>query len=182
MKTLRRVISWTIWSVLALYLLIIVLLHVPAVQTAIGSKVSEVLGEKLNTKVSVGRVDVGFFNRIIIDDVDIYDQNSKRMLHASRLAANIKLLPILQGKIAISSTQLFGLDANLYQADADSKPNFQFVLDSLASKDTTSHTPLDLRINSIIIRNGAVRFNRHDIPTTPTKLNVNHLDEVLESR
>lgn len=161
---------------LALYLLIIVLLHVPAVQTAIGSKVSEVLGEKLNTKVSVGRVDVGFFNRIIIDDVDIYDQNSKRMLHASRLAANIKLLPILQGKIAISSTQLFGLDANLYQADADSKPNFQFVLDSLASEDTTSHTPLDLRINSIIIRNGAVRFNRHDIPTTPTKLNVNHLD------
>ena len=161
---------------MALYLLVIVLLHVPAVQSAIGSKVSEALAEKLGTQVNVGRVDLGFFNRIIIDDVDIYDQAGKRMLHASRLAANIELIPILQGKIAISSAQLFGFDGNFYQANEESKPNFQFVLDSLASKDTTSHTPIDLRINSVIVRNGAVRFDRHYIPTTTRQLNLSHLN------
>ncbi len=41
--------------------------------------------------------------------------------------------------------------------------NFQFVLDSLASKDTTKHTPLDLHIGSLIIRHGAVAYNQRDM-------------------
>ena len=176
MKTLKRIISWTIWSLLALYLTIVVLLQIPAVQGFIGSKVSEALSQKLGTEVKVGKVDIGIPNRIILDDVDIYDQSRQRMIHASRLSANIEILPLTQGKIAISSTQLFGLNGVFYRTDADSKPNYQFVLDSLASKDTTHHTPLDLRINSIIIRNGAVKYDRRDIPLTNGQLNLNHLD------
>ncbi len=69
----------------------------------------------------------------------------------------------LNQKISIASAQLLGLKANLYQQTAQSKHNFQFVLDSLASKDTTKHTPLDLHIGSLIIRHGAARYDKRYI-------------------
>ena len=123
----------------------------------------------------IERVDIGFPNRFIIDGVDLYDQTGKLMVHASRVSAKFDIYPLTKGKIVISSAQLFGLNGVFYQQDANSKPNFQFVLDSLASKDTTSHSPLDLRINSLVVRRGAIKFDRHDIPPTKEHFSVHHL-------
>ena len=129
----------------------------------------------LGTSVSIERVDIGLFNRLTLDNVTILDQQGKDMLKARRLSATVDLLPLINGKISISSAQIFGTHAKLYQADAQSKPNFQFVIDSLASKDTTSTTPLDLRINSLIIRHSSVTFDMLDAPQTPERLNPKHL-------
>ena len=176
MKLIRRIISWTIWSLAALYVAAIVLLHVPAFQRFVGSQVASAIGQKLGTKAEVGRVDLGFLNRLIVDGVVIYDQHGKQMIRASRLAVNVNLLELPKGKIAISSAQLFGLQGQFYQESAQAKPNFQFALDSLASKDTTSHTPLDLRVNSLIVRNGAVSYHRLDLPSARGRLTPAHID------
>ena len=107
------------------------LLNIPAVQRYVGHEVSQAISSKLGTKAVVERVDIGLPNRFIIDGVDIYDQKGKLMLHASRLSAKFEIYPLTRGKIAISSAQLFGLNGFFYQQDKQSKPNFQFVLDSL---------------------------------------------------
>lgn len=132
------------------------------------------LAEKLQTRVEIGRIDLGFLNRVIIDDVVVFDQDGDTLLKASRLSAKMAYIPLAQGKISISSAQLFGLKANLYKQKADAKANYQFVLDALSSKDTTKHTPLDLAINSLVIRNGSIKYDQNDIPTTQ-KLNPRHL-------
>jgi hypothetical protein len=149
--------------------------RLPFCQDIIGQRIADAIGDRLGTNVSVGRVDIGLLNRVIIDDVSILDQQNKRMLNVSRLSASIELLPLTDGKIRISSAQLFGAHANFYQKDSLSKPNFQFVLDSLASKDTTSHTPLDLRVNTFIIRHSSVSFDRQDKPKTSGLFNPQHL-------
>ena len=97
------------------------------------------------------------------------------MLTISRMAVKIDYLPLANGKISISSAQLFGANARLYKKNADTPANFQFVIDSLASKDTTSHTPLDLRINSFIIRRSGVIYDRLDMARTNQQLNPHHL-------
>ena len=176
MKTLKHIINWTVWSLLALYLLVIGATHLPFCQDFIGKKIAQAIGDRLGTHVSVGRVDIGLLNRVVIDDVSILDQQNKRMLTVSRLSASIDLLPLSEGKIRISSAQLFGAHAKFYQRDSLSKPNFQFVLDSLASKDTTSHTPLDLRVNTFIMRHSSVSFDRQDVKTTPGVFNPMHLN------
>ena len=166
-----------IWTLASLYLLLMVLLHIPAVQGFIGSQVSCSLGKMLGTEVQVGRVDLGFLNRIIIDDVVIYDQSHRKMIQASRLSGKIDLIPLLtDNRISISSAQLFGLNADFYKQTAETKPNFQFALDSLASKDSTAHKPLNLQIQSLVIRHGAVKYNEWDAPQTPRRLNLKHLE------
>ena len=144
------------------------MVNIPMVQRNIGERVAHALSEKLATKAYIGRVDVGFFNRIIIDDVNISDQANQKMLKASRISAKFSYLELMKGRISITSAQIFGLNANLYKRNAEAKPNFQFVLDSLASKDTTQHTPLNLAISSLIIRHGEVKWNQLDAPPKRT--------------
>ena len=175
MKILKRIISIAIWTVIAVNLLSAAILRLPSVQQFAGDKVSELLEQTLGTKVYVGRIDLGFLDRIIIDNVTIYDQQQKLMLSVNRMAVKLDYLPLANGKISISSAQLFGANARLYKKNAETPANFQFVIDSLASKDTTSHTPLDLRINSFIIRRSSVIYDRLDAARTDERLNPNHL-------
>ena len=163
MKKFKHICNGIIWTLIVLYLLLIVLMHLPSVQTFLGKEVAEALADKFGTKVEVGKVNLGFFNRIIIDDVMMYDQQGDSLIYASRLSAKIDYMAATQGKISVSSAQIFGLRANLYRQTAKSPANFQFVLDSLASKDTTQHKPLDLHIGSLIIRRGAIAYNQRDV-------------------
>ena len=163
------------WSLLGLYTVIVVLLHVPPVQRFIGEQAASALATKLGTRVEVGNVNLGFFNRLIVDDICIYDQQGDSMVYATRASVKVDYLPLTQGRISIASAQLFGLKANLYRQTVQSKPNYQFMLDSLASKDTTSHTTLDLHIGSLIVRNGNVAYDQRDIAPTPGIFSPSHL-------
>ena len=175
MKLLKRFISIIVWAVIALNLLSAAVLHLPGVQHFIGGKVSGLLEEELGTRVTIGQVDIGLLNRVIIDNLLIYDQQQKEMLRVSRLSVKVDLMPLVEGKIHMSSAQLFGAQAQLYRKDSLTNTNFQFVLDSLASNDTTSQAPLDLRINTFIIRNSSVSYDQHDVARSEGRFNPAHL-------
>ena len=176
LRVFKHIINITVWAILLLFIVLTIAVHLPAVQRQLGQQVSEVIGKKLGTEVQIGRVDLGIFNRLILDEVLIRDQQKDDMLHAARISAKVDVLSLLQGRIVISSAQLFGVHAKLYKTTSESPANFQFVIDSLASKDTTSHTPLDLRINSFIMRHSTVTYDIKDAPKTPNRLNPNHLN------
>lgn len=119
---------------------------------------------------------MGLLNRIIIDDVLLDDQNGKEMLKVTRLSAKFDIMPFFEGKISISSVQLFGFAVNLQKETPDSPPNFKFVLDAFASKDTVKRdNTLDLRINSILIRRGRVDYHVLSERETPEKFNTKHI-------
>ena len=176
MKNLKRLLNWLIWSLVAAYIVLLSALHVPAVQQRLGRQVAQAVGGKLGTEVSVGRIDLGMLNRLIVDSLCISDQQGHQLLRANRLSVKLELLPLLEGRIAISSAQAFGLRASLSKADSLAKPNFQFVIDSLASDDAAESSPLDLRINSLIVRQASVSYDQLDQPLTPGQLNPNHLN------
>lgn len=110
MKRLRKIINTVIWSLVGLYLLSVILLHIPIVQSFIGSTVAQAVSKKLGTEVVVTRVDLGFFNRIIIDNFYIKDHKQQNLLKASRLSVKINPISIFKGKIIISSIQLLVLN------------------------------------------------------------------------
>ena len=175
LKILKHILNIVIWSALGLYLLIIFTFSIPSVQEYLGQRASHILAKQLGTSVSIGRLKYGLPSHLTLYQVNIKDQSGENLLTAGRISARLDLLPLSEGKISISTAQLFGARAKLYQCDSLAKPNFQFVLDSLASKDTTSTNTLNLRINSLIIRNSSVSYDRYDMPQTAGILNPNHL-------
>ena len=89
LKILKTLIRWGVWTAIGLYLLIIILLHLPSVQRFVGAQVADALAKKLGTKVRIERVDLGFLNHFIVDGLVIDDQNGRQMAKASRVAAPV---------------------------------------------------------------------------------------------
>lgn len=126
--------------------------------------------------MEVRRMRMGFFNRIILDDVCLYDQQDSLMLQAPRLAAKLEILPIFDHKIRINNAQIIGAQVSLYQQNENEDFNFTYLLKAFAGKDTTQKNPINLRIGSLLMRNCDVRFNRWQEPLTPGRFNLNHLN------
>lgn len=176
MKRLRHIVTVLLWTLIGVYAVLMLTLHLPVVQRATGGAVADALASKLGTRVEVGRVDLGFLNRLIVDDALVCDQRGKPMLQVARLSVKVDLLPLFnEGRVSISSAQLFGARLSLNQASATAKPNYQFALDSLASKDTTASKPFDVRVNSFILRHASISYDRLDVAPTHGKFNPCHL-------
>ena len=165
-----------VWTMVTLYILVAIILHIPLVQQTMGKTVAKAMADKIGSKVTVGNIDLGMLNRIIIDDVVILDQNGKEMLKAARIAAKIDIIDLLEGKVNITSAQLFTPQLSLYKTAENEKTNFQFVLDSLASKDTTQGKPINLEVASFIMRHGSLAYDQYDKARTSGKLNIYHID------
>lgn len=176
MNTLKHVVNWVIWSLVALYVLLMTLTHLPVFQQWLAGRAAQAIGQKLGTEVHIGSIDLGFLNRLIVDDVTVKDQEQGDLLRVGRMSVKVDLLPLSEGRIVISSAQLFNAHAVLLRKDSLSKTNFQFVIDSLASKDTTSQTPLNLAINSLIVRRSSVSYDQQDMPETKGIINPKHLN------
>ena len=175
-KSLKYTVRILLGTLIGVYLGIIVLLNIPYVQGRLSAFVTKELGNLLHTEVSVGRIDMGLLNRIIVEDVLLHDRRNEEMLKVARLSAKFDLLPLLNGKITISSVQLFGFTICLNRETPEAVPNFQFVLDAFASGDTVkTKSDLDLRINSVLVRRGRITYDVLSEPETPGKFNVRHL-------
>ncbi len=165
---------WIVGLVAGTYLVLIVLLNIPAVQRRFAAYTAAQLSSQLKTEVRIGNINPGLLNRIIIDDLLIRDRHRKDMLKATRLAAKFQIWPLFHGKIIIDHVQLFGFHINLYRRSAEEEPNYRFLQDVFASNDTTQ-SRLDLRINSILISRGSLRHDLYYRPFTPHRFNPAHL-------
>lgn len=151
------------------------LFHIPYIQHQIASTAQEILSDELNTKVSISRVDLGFLNRFVVDDVMILDRKGKDMLKISRLSVKLDIIPLLEGRISLSSAQLFGLNANINRKDGHSPLNCQFIIDKLSSDNTEDESPLNLHISSLVIRNGRVNYDCLDKPDYEGEFSADHI-------
>lgn len=142
----------------------------------VSSVVSYQLGEYFQTDIYVGKIDFGLFNRITLTDVDIKDQQHQPLLKAARISAKINIAPLFNRQIVISNVQFYGFNINLYQKDSISAPNFAFIINKFKSQENKERTIPDIRINSVLVRRGNVRFHRKDIAETPEKFNLQHID------
>lgn len=176
MKWIKHIINILLWTAVGIYILTATLINVPYIQRALANSVAELVAHTLNTKVEVGRIDLGLLNRVIIDNTTIYDQQGKPMVRAARMAVRLDLIELANGRIRISSAQMFSTHFNLYRSDANTAPNFQFAIDALASNDSTNEKkPLDIAVNSYIMRHCSVNYDQWDKPARSGTFDTNHI-------
>lgn len=175
-RKVKHIVRFTIIIALVCYFGFIAVLSLPFIQKRLSVFAAQELSRIMRTEVSIGSIDLGLLNRVIIQNVYLEDKSGKELLKIARLSAKVELSPLLHGKIRINSVQLFGLNAHLNRPTPESKPNFQFILDAFASKDTIKkQSTIDLRINSVLIRRGQIYYDLLSAPQTPGRFNANHL-------
>lgn len=174
-KSTHNVFRSILATIIIAYTLLLGLLNFGPTERTLTRYVAELLSDKLGTEVSIGNIEVGLFNRVVLQDVRIADRQHKPLLTAKAISAKIALKSLFEHQLTLRTISLLDADLNLYKEKADSATNFQFVLDAFASKDKKKKSELDLRINSIIIRRTNVVYNELFKPVKSGKFDLAHI-------
>jgi len=159
------------------------MLNIPYFQRKVTVVITRELSNYLGTQLTIDRVDLGLFNHIILDNVNLKDRQGHPLLKASRLSASFDLLPLLtQQKVSLRSVQLYNFRIALTKANPKAPLNCQFVIDAFKSKKPKKESHLDLRVNSLLVRHGSVSYDLlsdpYQLPNELSKrrFNIHHLN------
>jgi len=176
LKRLEKILVNVVGSLVAIYAGIVLLFSLPFMQSALANWTANMLSEQLGAKVEIGSVNLGFLNRVVVNDLTFYEPNGQKMASIARASASIDLLELLSNRVNIGTAQLFGTKATLYKETPDSPPNFQFIIDAFSKEEKEEPTPLNLHIGSLIIRHTDVTYDVKSLAQQKGKLDPNHLN------
>lgn len=152
-----------------------IILQFPAVQTAIAGKVVHSVSGHINGKISVGKVYIAFFNKVLVNDISIvsteksplldslkanYGQ-SDTLLSCRKLSVSLNPKELLKLNFKLDRVSINGGVFNL-QTEQDRYTNLDriFRLSKDTPKDTSRKGSLNLLANSLRIEN--FRFNMNN--------------------
>ncbi len=135
-------------------------LHLSSVQTWLVKKIANNLSVKLHTKVTIKKVDVRFFNRVLLEGVMVEDLQKDTLLYAGTLKGNVNDWFFFKDKIAIENVGLD--DAIINMKRSDSVWNYQFLVDFFAKPKTKNSQDgaVDIDLKEVHFSN--IKFNKID--------------------
>jgi hypothetical protein len=129
------------------------------VQTLLVSKVTSYLEKKLNTKVSIGKVDFQPFNKIILKDVLIEDLKRDTLISAKSLKVSLLWFNIDQNILTLKRVNLDNASIN-FKTDSLGVMNLDALLNKIAPPDTAKATTQSGKSLVIEIKNIGIEGSR----------------------
>ncbi len=105
-KILAKVIAAMLLVAIFLPLTLALLLQIEQLQSHLAERAARMVSQKLGTRVDVGHLKVGFFNRVELDDFYVEDFDCDTLIYASRLDVSIASLGLLRGELVFDEVLL----------------------------------------------------------------------------
>jgi len=136
-----------------------VLIHFGLAAKITRETVTPLLCEKLQTQVELGEVEITWLNQLALNDVVIYDQQNDTLLYVRRVMVAYEMVPLLKKQLIINTIQLIEFDTRIRQENAESEPNFKFIVDALAPKTDQKRKFInDFSLHALHLRRGRLSF------------------------
>ena len=143
---------------IALLSSVYILIQKPTIQTWLISKITTQLSRKSNAKISIGRVDIVFFKKLILEDILIADEVNDTIFYSQWISARIDNLNIKTKSVNIGEITIEDNKAHIVR-DSASHFNFSFIIDSLQNEKNTSAANLwKIRFNKFNLKNTEIKY------------------------
>lgn len=170
MISIFRFFKYTITALfitaVAIYACGYVLLSMPFVQQRAKEICVRELRERLHTDIRIDKVSIRPFNKIALHDIYLPDQQGDTLLYSNKLAAGFELFPLLKKRLVFNNIQFFGFNIYLNKKHPGAPLNAQFVIEAFQRKEPRKDRNIDLKIKSILIRRGKIKY---DVLSEPRK-------------
>src|SRR5688572_16904830 len=127
-----KIIGWIVGSVLALLLVIIGVVQIPAVQQKITQKAVAFLEEKIGTDVAIESLYISFPKNIVVKGLYLEDQSKDTLLYAGRLSVDTDLWALTRNEIQLNKVSLENTTTNVLRKEGDSTYNFSYIVTAFA--------------------------------------------------
>ena len=153
MKKFLKGIGYFLLGVAILLLITVLSLQTRWAKNLIRDKVQTYIQHKTNTTFEIGQIDFSFPKWIEIDGLFMLDREKDTLLTGKHLKIDIDMLALLQSKYVINKVVVDQFYVNLYNKDADSTYNYQFILDAFKSKETAAKAKDTIQVLNFKIQN-----------------------------
>jgi hypothetical protein len=133
-KTAKKV--WFFLSMLILLVFCWGILQLTFVQNIIIGKVTSTLSKELKTTVTLKKIDIDFFDRLVLNGLMVQDRKKDTLLYAGAAKVNITDWFFFKDKIVFKNVGLD--DAVINMNRADSIWNYQFLVDYFSGPGSNS--------------------------------------------
>ncbi|MHB9056439.1 MAG: translocation/assembly module TamB domain-containing protein [Paludibacteraceae bacterium] len=157
-KKLRNIIVFTLLGIIALLVILFTSLNNRKVQNFIAHQVAVNLSEKLQTTVSIGKVDYRLFNTFKFEDLYIQDMKKDTLLFVNNAYADFDFWGFLNGKFVFNDILLDRFQGNLV-IDTTGVSNLDFVIKAFQNpKKNQKSTLVDFNFKDIQITNSSFKL------------------------
>lgn len=161
-KYAKRVLKTCAWGIGVLFLIqvmLVLLLHIPVVQKTVVQFAIGELKSRLGTEVSIESIHLKPLQiSLELEQIYVGDRSQDTLFYAKEFSANLSLGSLLHGSVGVNKILLQDFFVNLYQTSENGDYNYQFLIDSFASSDTThtDQTPSSFKasVSSLQLKDG----------------------------
>lgn len=107
-------------------------LRTSVVQTYLAQKIASRLSEQFHADISVRGVDIAFFNKVVLEDVLIKDQQKDSMLLVGKLVAQVDSFSIKRKSVALRKLSMNNTRICI-STDSARVANYQFLFDTVST-------------------------------------------------
>ena len=174
-KLFIKILSWTLGTLVALSILIILLVQIPIVQNFAKDQTVSWLNGKLKTKVSIDKLRINFPSQIVVEKIYFEDQHKDSLLWGNKITVNISLFKLLNNKVEVKSIELDNISVKIKRVKPDTVFNFNYILQAFSSDKnkvqdkTASSTALEFNFGKLDLKNISLQYE-DDVTGINTKL------------
>lgn len=158
-KKISKALLFGILGILLLLVLLILSLRIPSVQNFVKDRLIVYLEDKIQTKVQLDRVYVGFPNRILLEKFYLQGQQVDTLLYVESLNVALDIPQLINSKADITSVDLKGVRTNVVRSE-NGDFNFQYIIDAFATQDEeeSESKPFIISLDKLRFRDIDVSF------------------------
>ena len=104
-----RVTAWVLSILLLNLISLIVLAQLPYIQTRLAQSLSRYLSAETNFKINVDKVRIDWFDRVELDALSVYDEDSLKLLTVNTARINYNLGALLRKDLRLDDVAISGL-------------------------------------------------------------------------
>lgn len=162
-----------IGNLLCLYLVF----RSPGVQTYLAQTSAAWLSKELNTKVSVGGVNISWFFNIVLEDIIVNDRHAAAIVAGKSLELDLIKINISKKHLKLGQLTISDASINLIKYESDSTFNYTFIADYFAGKPQSPESePWLVSLNGIKLNNCSVRYINEHYDTISGAMDYNHIN------
>jgi hypothetical protein len=151
-----RIVYKTVLIIIVVIATIALLILTPPVQNFLRKKATAWLTDKLQTRVEIGKIYLGFPKKVVLEKVYIEDRKKDTLLAGGQLKVDVSMLKLLHSELEINDVQLSDITAKVKRQLPDTAYNFQFIIDAFAPADTTTKQTSDSSSMKISVKDVAL--------------------------
>lgn len=154
-----KILTKTLVALVLLFIILLIVFSIPAVQTSVAKRLTDSLREKNDVNISIGRVSLGYFGDIKLNEVYVEDHHKDTLLTAEEIRSSIiSFTNLINNSPNLVDTRIEGLNMQMRRYKNEDKDNLGVLIEKLRKEPTGNPSHFELRAENVQILNSKYSY------------------------